>query len=363
MKKIFENMKQNRPSSKGACLLAGVLLLLILGTPITGHAAKNGKIFVVSTLTDYAAIVREIGGERVIVDAIAQGDEDPHFVRPKPSYATKLAKADLFITTGLDLELWGPSIIDKSQNADIREGQVGYVAVSDGLKMLEIPAIVDRSQGGVHVYGNPHIHTSPLNAKVAATNIAIGLKKVDPDSESYYAKRLVQFKNKIDKHLFGEELLKILGAKTLTRLARSGNLISFIEGKDFQGEKLINKLGGWLKEMMPLRGKKLVTYHKNWIYFTHLFGFEVIGEVEPKPSIPPSPRDVEKLIAMMKKLDVKVVLAANYYSEQKVNKICRAVNATPVIVPLSVEGIPEVKTYFDLIDNWVSRLKSGYGVK
>ncbi|MCP4675106.1 MAG: zinc ABC transporter substrate-binding protein [Deltaproteobacteria bacterium] len=357
------NIDKKRFSNIGAFFLAGVLLSLFVCIPSAGYAVEGGKIIIVSTLTDYAAIAREIGGDRVKVDAIAEGDEDPHFVRPKPSYAQKLSKADLFLTTGLDLELWGPSIIDKSQNPDIREGQVGYVAVSDGLKMLEIPAIVDRSQGGVHVYGNPHIHTSPLNAKIAATNIAIGLKKVDPAGGDYYTKRLKQFKHRINKCLFGEKLLNILGAKTLSRLAQSGNLIPFLESKEFKGEKLINKLGGWLNEMLPLRGKKLVTYHKNWIYFTQLFGFDVIGEVEPKPSIPPSPKDVEKLIGMMKKLDVKVVLAANYYSEQKVNKICGAVNATPVIVPLSVEGTPKVRTYFDLVDNWVSMLKAGYGVR
>jgi zinc/manganese transport system substrate-binding protein len=357
------NMDLNNLGNFGASLLSGILLLLILCVPGAGRAKEGGKVFVVSTLTDYAAIAREIGGDRTKVEAIAAGDEDSHFVRPKPSFAQKLAKADLFVTTGLDLELWAPSVIDKSQNPNIREGQIGYVAVSDGLKLLEIPAIVDRSQGGVHVYGNPHIHTSPLNAKTIATNIAIGLKKVDPEGADYYAGRLKQFKGEIDKRLFGEELIEILGAKTLTRLAESGNLVSFLEGKEFKGEKLIAKLDGWLKEMMPLRGRKLVTYHKNWIYFTELFGFEVVGEVEPKPSIPPSPRDVEKLIQMMKKLDVKVVLAANFYDEHKVNKICRAVGATPVIVPMSVEGIPTVKTYFDLIDNWVAMLKAGYGVK
>ena len=327
------------------------------------HAKPGNKIYVVSTLTDYAAIAREIGGNKVTVDAIAEGDEDPHFVRPKPSYAQKLSKADLFLTTGLDLELWGPSIIDKSKNSNIREGEIGYVAVSDGLEMLEIPTVVDRSQGGVHVYGNPHIHTSPLNAKTIATNIAIGLKKIDPQNEDYYVKNLGLFKRKINERVFGKELVHLLGGKTLSRLARSGNLISFLERKEIKGEKLIDKLGGWLKEMMPLRGKKLVTYHKNWIYFTQLFGFQVIGEVEPKPSIPPSPRDVEKLIETMKKLDVKVVLAANYYDENKVKKICGSVGAIPVIVPLSVYGTAEVKTYFQLVDTWVSRLKAGYGLK
>ena len=354
--------EQIYPFSIHISIFGFFLLPLITGIQ-AGHARSGGKVYVVSTLTDYAAIAMEVGGDRVQVDAIAEGDEDPHFVRPKPSYAKKLAKADLFVTTGLDLELWGPSIIDKSQNANIREGQVGYVAVSDGIKLREIPAALDRSQGGVHVYGNPHVHTSPLNAKIVATNIAIGLKKVDPEGGSYYAGRLKKFKNRIDNRLFGEALVEVLGGETLTRLAESGNLIPFIEKKAFKGDKLIDKLGGWMKEMLPLRGRKLVTYHKNWIYFTALFGFEVVGEVEPKPSIPPSPRDVERLIQTMNRLKVRVVLAANYYDEHKVGKICRAVNATPVIVPLSVKGIPSVRSYFQLVDHWVSRLKAAYNQK
>ena len=357
----INSLNLSRPNTLGVylSLLSTSLMVLLVGVR-PGHSTDTGRVYVVTTLTDYAAITEEIGGDRVRVDAIAEGDEDPHFVRPKPSYAQKLSRADLFVTTGLDLELWGPSIIDKSQNAKIREGQVGYVAVADGLKLREIPAVVDRSQGGVHVYGNPHVHTSPLNAKVLATNIAIGLKKVDPEGGAYYAARLKKFKNQIDNRLYGKELVQILGGETLSRLAQSGNLISFIERKTFKGEKLIAKLGGWMKQMLPLRGKKLVTYHKNWIYFTELFGFEVVGEVEPKPSIPPSPKDVERLIQTMKKQKVNVVLAANYYDEHKVQKICRSVNATPVIVPLSVKGVPTVKTYFQLVDHWVRKLTAAY---
>ena len=353
----------------GSGQIAGMLLLLSFVTATmlmafaeTGNARENGKLYVVTTLTDYAAITKAIGKDKVKAESIAKGDEDPHFVRPKPSFAEKLAKADLFITTGLDLELWAPSVIDKSQNQSIREGQVGYVAVADGLDLLEIPTVVDRGQGGVHVYGNPHIHTSPLNVKTIATNIAIGLKKVDPKNGDFYAASLKEFKAEMDHRMYGDELVKLLGGTTLDRLARSGNLVSFLEKKEMGGQKLIEKLGGWMKEMLPLRGKKLVTYHKNWIYFTRLFGFEVIGEVEPKPSIPPSPRDVEHLISNMKRLDVKVVLAANYYDENKVKKICKSVGAKPIIVPISVKGVPKVKTYFELMEYWVKSLLNGYGV-
>lgn len=341
-------------------LSLGLSLLLTSGQAL---AKKNGKIYVVTTLTDYAAVARVIGGDRVIASAIVAGDEDPHFVRPKPSHAEELAKADLFVTTGMDLELWSPSLVDKSQNANIRQGQVGYVATADGVKKLEIPSSPDRSQGGVHIYGNPHVQTSPLNIKIVATNIAIGLQKVDPAGSEIYRSNLKKFKHDMDEKLFGAELVKLMGSKTLTRLAESGTLIPFLRKKSFKGHKLIDKLGGWMGQMLPLYGKKIVTYHKNWAYFTTLYGFDVVGEVEPKPAIPPSPRDVENLMNTMKRLKVKVILAANYYDEHKVKKICSAVGANPVIVSTSVAGKPGIKTYTQLMDSWVSELRAGYGIK
>lgn len=346
-----------------AKLLSWLIALLFFTAAGTAHAKKNGKLYVVTTLTDFASVAKEIGGDKVIAEAIAKGDEDPHFVRPKPSFAEKLSQADLFVSTGLDLELWSPGLVDKSQNSQIRDGQNGYVAAADGIKLLEIPTVADRASGGVHIYGNPHIQTNPLNMKIVAKNITIGLKKIDPGNEAYYLKRLNSFNSKIDKKMFGSELVNLLGSKTLTGLALSGNLIPFLKGRDFKGGKLIDKLGGWMKKMQTLYGKKIVTYHKNWIYFAKVFGLNIVGEVEPKPAIPPSPRDVERLIGTMKKLKIKVVLAANYYNETKVKKICRSVNATPVIVGTSVNAQPGVNSYFKLVDSWINGLKKAYGVK
>jgi len=322
--------------------------------------AIGKKIKVVATLPDYASIAKEIGGERVTVNYICKGDQDPHFVLPKPSYAVMLSNADLFLTTGLDLELWAPTIIDKSMNPKIREGQIGYVAVHDGVKLLEVPNSPDRSAGGVHIYGNPHIQTSPINVKIIATNIAIGLKKVDPDHVGYYVARLKEFKNKIDNRLFGKELVSILGGDTLCRLAESGNLISFLSSKSYRGKKLIDYLGGWMKKGMSFRGKNIVTYHKNWAYFTELFGLNVLGEVEPKPAIPPSPKDIEKLVHLMKDHSIKVILAANYYDEDKVRMIASRVGAKAIIVPTSVYGVSEVKSCFDLFDLWVDKLVNAF---
>ena len=123
---------------------------------------------VVTTLPAYAAIAQFVGGDRVEAQAISRGDEDSHFVKPKPSFALMLKEADLFVTTGLDLELWAPTLVDKSGNRSIRDGQPGFVSASQGVPMLEVPDSASREAGDVHLYGNPHIHSSPLNAKIIA---------------------------------------------------------------------------------------------------------------------------------------------------------------------------------------------------
>jgi zinc/manganese transport system substrate-binding protein len=334
-----------------------ILLVIILEGYFFSLYPTN-KIEVVTTLTVYADIARAIGGDRVEVNAIVAGDQDAHYVKPKPSFAVWMTKADLFVETGLDLELWVPDLIDKSRNPKIRSGQPGYVAAADGIPMLEVPVSPDRSQGDVHIYGNPHIHTSPLNAKIIAENIAIGLMKVSPENKEYFQQNLVKYKQEIDNHLFGESLVQILGGETLTNLAQSGNLIPFLENESFQGNKLISYLGGWMKQMLPYRGRKLVAYHQTWVYFEKLFGIEIIGYLEPKPGIPPSPKHVEQLIKNIRQQNARVILAENYFDERKVREIAEKVQGIPVIVSIGTMGDSE--TYFTLVDGWINQLTAAW---
>ncbi len=322
--------------------------------------AAEEKINVVTTLSVYADIVKQIGGDKVNVKYIVPGDQDAHFVRPKPSYAVMLSKADMFVTTGLDLELWVPSIVDMSKNPRIRSGQPGYVAAYDGIELLDKPSVLSRSEGGLHIYGNPHITTNPLNFKVIAENICIGLTKSDPDDEDYFYANLTKFKQKIDDRVFGEQLVQLLGADFLTKLANNGTLMDFLENNSFDGKKLTEYLGGWLKEAESFRHRKIIAYHKNWVYFKRLFGLEILGYIEPKPGIPPSPKHVEELISLMKKENIKVILAANYFDENKVRNICRKVNAVPVIVPIYVDGAPGTDDVFALVDYWITGLQKAF---
>jgi ABC-type Zn uptake system ZnuABC Zn-binding protein ZnuA len=346
----------NRVLDNSATLVATgcFLATLVFGSGLL--LAREGKLKVVSTSADYVSVAEFLGGERVEVRHIIHGDQDPHTVRPKPSLAQMLAEADLLIATGLDLEMWLPPLIDKSGNGRIREGQAGYVAANYGMSLVELPASYDRSEGDVHCFGNPHVHTSPINVRRAARNIAIGLIKNDPEGEDFYKKRLKKFQDKIDRRLFGKTLVGLVGSKTLIKLAEKGKLHSFLASKSYKGQKLLDQMGGWLKKADPLRGMKAVSYHKNWSYLSALFGVQFIAEVEPKPGIPPSARDVANLIQRMMDEDVEVVFAANYFDENQVARICEKVGAVPVVVPLSVGGVPEVTDYFELVDYWIDSL-------
>jgi len=333
-----------------ALLLA---VLIVIAAPCAAD-----KLRVVTTLPDYAFLAGEIGGDRVSVSAIVHGDQDAHFIRPKPSFVNLVREAEVLVDTGLDLEMWLPTVIDKSGNHRVRSGQPGYVAAAQGMHLVDKPAVMSRIEGGLHIYGNPHVTNSPLNMKVAARNIAAGLIRNDPAGKAEYERNLKALERRFDEALFGKQLVDLIGAKTLCDLAEKGRLISFLEGRNYKGKPLLSYLGGWMKQMMPLRGKPIVTYHKNWVYFLRLFGMEEAGTVEPKPGIPPSAKHVTDLVHLMKQRNIRVILAASYFDEKQIRGVAARTDAVPVIVPLYVGGEPGVDDYFELLDLWVTRLLS-----
>jgi ABC-type Zn uptake system ZnuABC Zn-binding protein ZnuA len=326
-------------------------------------AAAADKLVVVATLPDYAWAAEEIGGERVEVHSIARGNQDAHFVRPRPSYTVLMRKADLFISTGLDLELWVPTLLDAAGNREILEGRPGYVAAWPGIELLEVPDTLSRSEGDVHVYGNPHIHTDPLNMISIARNILAGLIKIDPANAESYEERELALEDRLRRRLFGDELVDLLGGETLARLANGGKLWSFLESREYprgSGSVLLDRLGGWLGKAEPLRGRKIIGYHKNWIYFGERFGLDIIGYIEPKPGIPPTPRHVESMIDLIRDQGIKVILTANYFDPAKPQAIADRTGAIVVIVPMGSGGEAGIEGYEQLIDAWITRLVAAF---
>jgi ABC-type Zn uptake system ZnuABC Zn-binding protein ZnuA len=344
------------------------LVFVVAAAP--GILAQSGKengvpetVKVVATLPNYAWVAEQIGGEHVDVHSIARGNQDAHFVRPRPSYTVLLRNADLFISTGLDLELWVPTLLDAAGNPRVLEGAQGYVAAWPGIEMLDVPASVSRSEGDVHIYGNPHIHTDPLNVVAIARNVLAGLKKIDPAHGEVYEANEKALEERLYRRLFGSELVDLLGGETLARLAKAGKLHSFLEGKEYprgSGHTLAERIGGWLKQAEPLRGRIIIGYHKNWIYFTTRFGVDVAGYVEPKPGIPPTPRHVEKIIDLIRNQEIRVILTANYFDPAKPQVIADRTGAQVVIVPLSIGGEQGVDDYETLVDIWISRLVKAF---
>jgi zinc/manganese transport system substrate-binding protein len=334
----------------------GILALVVLAPSPRGTAQT--KVRVVATLTNYGFVAQFIGGPYVDVVSIADGTEDPHFVKPKPSYAVLVQNADLFISTGLDLELWEPALLAKAGNARIMPGSPGYVSASAGIPLLEVPAVASRAEGDIHIYGNPHIYTSPWLMKRIAANIAAGLIRVDPAHRDTYEHNLQHFRDEVDRRLFGDTLVRMFGGDLLDRLVESGQLMTFLRSKTYQGRPLMDHLGGWLKDGLVFRDRKVVCYHKDWIYFATLFGQQIVDYIEPKPGIPPTPQHVANVVERMRRENVRVLIAAVYFDQAKVRTIAERVGAVPVIIPMGVTA--QFPTYWDVVDFWVRSIAEAF---
>jgi len=282
------------------------LLGIFLAAPST-QAAVN----VMASTEDLAALAREVGGDKANVDFIGRGYQDPHFVEAKPSFILKLAKADLLVVVGRELEIgWLPPLILQSRNAKIQHGANGYLDASLTAKILEIPTTqITRAMGDVHPQGNPHYWLDPANGRRIAQAIQQKLSEIDPANAGYFAARYADF----DK-----------------RLA--------------EGEQR------WTAAMAPYKGLKIVTYHRSWPNFCERFGLDVIGYVEPRPGIPPSPSHTLDLIQEMKRLGVKILLVEPYFDTKTPNSIGRETGAEVLMMPPSVGGEKTITDYIKLFD-------------
>ena len=271
----------------------------------------QGKLNVVTTTEDLAAIAREVGGDHITVDSIAKGYQDPHFVEAKPSFILKLQKADLLILVGRELEIgWLPPLIQQSRNSKVQVGADGYLDASLQARILEIPqGQITRAEGDVHPLGNPHYWLDPENGKIIAREIFDRLSRFRPNEGAFFEPRLNDFLNRLS-----------------------------------DAEKR------WGAMMAPYKGTKVVTYHRSFPNFAERFGLDVVGYVEPKPGIPPTPQHTLDLINEMKKANVKVVLVEPYFDLKTPNSIGRATGAEVLVMPPSVGGVKEASDYFKLFD-------------
>ncbi len=278
---------------------------------LTAVAPARAAVNVVAATEDLADLTRQVGGDKVKVEAIGRGYQDPHFVEAKPSFILKLAKADLLVVVGRELEIgWLPPLIQQSRNAKIQPGADGYLDASLTAQILEIPTgQITRAMGDVHPLGNPHYWLDPENGRRIAKAIADKLEKMDPADAAYFGSRYAEF----DKRLS-------------------------------EAEKR------WLGMMAPYKGLKVVTYHNSWPNFAQRFGLDVVGYIEPRPGIPPSPSHTIDLIAEMKRMNVKIVLVEPYFDLRTPQSIGRETGAKVLVMPPSVGGEKAITDYFKLFD-------------
>ena len=222
---------------------------------------------------------------------------------------------------------------------------------SEGITTRELPTTLSKAWGDIHPYGNPHVWLDPVNIKQVATNIAAGLVRVDPEGKATYDANLKAFGDKIDDLLYGHALVAEYGTSKLERLSRRGELIDYLKSKN-----TYDKLGGWLKKAEPLRGLKIITYHKTWVYFCERFGIEIRGEVEEKPGIPPSQEYLAALINKVKTDGIKVIFIDTIYPTKDGQFIAAKTGARIVASPIDLGGAPGTDDYASLINTLLDRV-------
>lgn len=288
------------------------IIILLSACVCTAHANLN----VVTTLPDYAALAREIGGDHVDVTAMAKPTEDPHFVDARPSFIVKLRTADILIEGGAELESgWLPPLLQTARNPKIETGAPGRVQASQGIRLLDVPATLSRAAGDVHASGNPHFMIDPIIAKAVAAHIATAFATADPANAASYQANEKKFEATIDA-----------------------------------------KLQDWGRALLPFRGQHLAAYHDDWLYFAHRFGFEISVFLEPKPGVPPSPAHLAEVIGQMKGNHIKAILVEPFHNRKIAEKVASSSGAAVVDTAQYPEALPNTTTYVQLIDVLVSRI-------
>ncbi|MCI4398309.1 MAG: zinc ABC transporter substrate-binding protein [Acidobacteria bacterium] len=290
--------------------LISVVLMTAASTMAPLQIFASGKLQVVSTLPDFAWLAQQVGGDFAQVQSLARGSQDPHFVDPKPSYLVDLHRADALLLDGMQLEIgWLPPLLQQCGNPRIQPGSPGYVDLSQFITPIEVPVGgVDRSMGDIHPMGNPHYHLDPYNMALIAEGLGGVFGKLDPSHAAQYAEN---------------------GRKTAAAMRDLGEEIA--------------------KMLAPLKGEPVVTYHSTLDYFFLRYGFHVVGFVEPKAGIKPSPVSLMELEQRMKEKNAKLLITEAYQDLKTARRVAGDTGATLVVIPSYTGGAKGAETYPDLI--------------
>ncbi|HTM45944.1 MAG TPA: metal ABC transporter substrate-binding protein [Polyangiaceae bacterium] len=292
------------------------IALLILTAVVLCPKPASAELRVVTTTTDLGYFASTIGSNKVHIDTICQGTQDPHFVQARPSYMVTLSRADLVVAVGLELEVgWLPSLIQGARNPAINPGRPGYFEASSAIQAIDIPqGGVDRSRGDIHPFGNPHFWLDPLNAKLATHAIAERMAQLDPANAEFFRANARAFEQRIDA-----------------------------------------KMAQWTAQMAPFKGTKIASYHATFNYFHKRFGLDGIGYLEDRPGIPPSPAHLVDLIRQIRDQHVPVIFHESFYDRSTSDMVGARSGAQVLVLPTSVGGANGTATYEQLIDTLINQ--------
>jgi ABC-type Zn uptake system ZnuABC Zn-binding protein ZnuA len=280
-------------------------------------APVGAQLKVVTSSTDLYDIANAVGGKRITAKHIGEGYQDPHFVEAKPSFVLQLRNADVWAFVGLDLEIgWMPLLLDGARNPRIRQGGSGYLDVSRAIPLLDVPSgNVDRSQGDVHPLGNPHYWLDPENGRRIARLFKAKFTELDPSGAADY----------------------------------SANEQNF-EGRLNASERT------WTDELAKIKGQPVVAWHTSWRYFAEYTKMNIVGFMEPKPGVPPSPAHLAGLIQTMRRTGAKVIIMEPFYDRKTADFVAARTGAKVLILPPSVGGIKGVGDYISVMNYDIQQL-------
>jgi zinc/manganese transport system substrate-binding protein len=290
---------------------------LILAIGAMGAAPARADLKVATSLTDLASVAQFVGGKHVTAQSLCRGYEDPHFVPAKPSLMKAIQHADVYVSTGLELDNgWLPLVLPGSRNPKIQSGAKGFVDASQGVDVLEKPSgTVSRAEGDIHPLGNPHYYLDPKALEVVADHLANVFSDLDPSNAADYAANAKSFNQRMEA-----------------------------------------SLAKWQKTLEPFKGAPVLPYHRNFVYFADRFDLKLFGTVEPKPGIPPSPRYINDLAESMKKSGVKVVLYEPYYNADASRRVAQRAGGVAVEIASECGGLPGTDDVFSKFDVLVSSI-------
>ncbi len=282
-----------------------IALLLLLIAPLSSDALE-----VFACEPEWGALVKELAGENANVTVAITAFQHPHQLQARPSLIAATRRADLLICTGADLEIgWLPLLLRRAGNPDIQPGRPGHFMAADSVRKLEIPALVDRSQGDIHPQGNPHIHLSPNNVSRVADKLAEHLGNLDPANASDYIGRLQEFQNRWE---------------TAT--------------------------AGWEERGEILSGLRLVSHHRGFSYLADWLDLDIVATLERMPGIPPSAAHLASLLEQLSPNPPAAVVRTPYANEKPSLWLTERLDVKALRLPYTVNVADQPADLFALFD-------------